>query len=69
MKTKKIINEALVEAGEVGKEGVYVRFNVRYEDVSSLFGDNLEMYYDKRKETWVVCTPYGALISATNKCI
>ena len=35
--------------------------------VASLFGDNLEMYYEKRKEKWVACTPSGDLVSIYDK--
>lgn len=38
-------------------------FKQDMEDVALLFGDGLEMYYDKRKEKWVVCTPSGDLMS------
>ena len=37
------------------------------EAVASLFGDNLEMYYDKRNEKWVACTPSGDLVSIYDK--
>lgn len=54
----------LLDEREVDWQDAIERYSKRdIEDVALLFGDGLEMYYDKRKEKWVVCTPSGDLVS------
>ena len=54
----------LLDEREVNWQDAIERYSKHdMEAVTLLFGDGIEMYYDKRKEKWVVCTPSGELMS------
>ena len=54
----------LLDEREVNWQDAIERYSKHdMEAVTLLYGDGLEMYYDKQKEKWVVCTPSGDLVS------